>query len=62
MLERWAEAVHSAEDIELDSSDHDFLSKALFELPTPELFDSMEEVVFRLRERDRRQVDVRLHH
>lgn len=53
VLERWAEAVHSAEDVELDPSDQDFLSEALFELSTPELFGSLEEVVARLRERDR---------
>ena len=55
LLERWAEAVHSAEDIGLDSADHDFLSEALFELSTPELFGSMEEIVARLREQDRGQ-------
>jgi hypothetical protein len=51
-LERWAEAVHSADDVELDSADQDFLAEALFELSTPELFGSMEEIVAGLRERD----------
>lgn len=53
LLERWAEAVHSAEDVELDSADQEFLSEALFELSTPELFGSMEEIVAGLRDRDR---------
>lgn len=52
VLERWAEAIHSADDVELDSADQDFLSEALFELSTPELFGTMEEIVARLRERD----------
>jgi hypothetical protein len=52
MLERWAEAIHSADDVELDSADQDFLSDALFELSTPELFGPMEDIVARLRERD----------
>ena len=53
VLERWAEAIHTADDVELDSTDQDFLSEALFELSTPELFGSMEEIVAGLRERDR---------
>lgn len=57
VLERWAEAVHSADDVELDSADQDFLSEALFELSTPELFGSMEEIVVRLRERDQGPAD-----
>ena len=52
LVERWAEAVHSADDIELDSADHDFLAEALFELSTPELFGSMDEIVARLRDQD----------
>jgi len=55
LLERWAEAVHSADDVELDSDDRDFLSEVLFELSTPELFGSMEEVVASIQERDRRE-------
>ncbi len=57
MLERWAEVVHTEEDIEGDWADRDFLSQAIFELSTPELFGSMEEIVARLRERDRDPVD-----
>lgn len=57
LLERWAEAVHSADDIELDPVDQDFLSEALFELSTPELFGPMEEIVSGLRERDQGPAD-----
>jgi hypothetical protein len=49
LLEAWAEALHTAEDVILDVGDRDFLAEALFELSTPELFGSMEEVVARLR-------------
>lgn len=52
LLERWAEAVHSADDVLLDPADEPFLSNALFELSTPELFGSLEEIVAGLRERD----------
>lgn len=51
-LERWAEAVHGADDVLLDPSDEEFLSAALFELSTPQLFGSMEQIVAGLRERD----------
>jgi hypothetical protein len=54
LLERWAEAVHSADDIELDSTDRDFLAEALFELSTPDLFGSMDDIVARFRERGHR--------
>lgn len=49
LLERWAEAVHGVEDIELDPSDEKFLAGALFELSTPEFVGSMEQVVAGLR-------------
>lgn len=52
LLERWAEAVHGADDVVLDPADETFLSAALFELSTPELFGSMEEIVAGIRERD----------
>lgn len=51
-LGRWAEAVHSAEDVTLDPADESFLSQALFELSTPELFGSMEEIAAEILERD----------
>lgn len=51
-LERWAEAVHSADDVELESTDREFLSEALFALSTPALFGTMGEIVAKLRERD----------
>ncbi|WP_392507569.1 hypothetical protein ACF3NT_11555 [Naumannella halotolerans] len=53
LLERWAEAVHSAEDVALDPSDEAFLADALFQLSTPELFGSMEAIVAAISERDR---------
>ena len=53
LLERWAEAVHGADDVVLDPADEAFLSDALFELSTPELFGSMEEIVAAIQERDR---------
>lgn len=49
-LEQWAEAVHGADDVILDPSDRDLLADALFELSTPELFGTMEEIVDRIRE------------
>ena len=52
LLERWAEAVHGAEEVVLDPADEAFLSDALFELSTPDLFGSMDEVVAHLRDRD----------
>ena len=45
LLERWAEALHTAEDVELASRDRVFLADALFQLSTPELFGPMEEIV-----------------
>ena len=59
LLERWAEAVHSAEDIDLDATDQAFLSEALFQLSTPELFGPIEEIVSGLWERDRVRGDRR---
>lgn len=53
LLERWAEAIHGADDVVLDPADEAFLSDVLFELSTPELFGSMEEIVAGIRERDR---------
>ncbi len=50
-LERWAEAIHTAEDVEFDPSCRDDLSQAIFELSTPELFGTMDEIVERLRAR-----------
>ena len=52
LLERWAEAVHGADDVALEPADKAFLSEALFELSTPELFGSMEAIVAGIRERD----------
>lgn len=52
LVERWAEAIHTADDVELDPADRDYLSDALFALSTPELFGSMDEVVLELRARD----------
>ena len=57
LLERWAETVHSADDIVVDSADQDFLTEALFELSTPELFGSMEDIVAGLRDRSQRTAD-----
>lgn len=51
-LERWAEAVHSAQDVTLDPADEPFLTQALFELSTPELFGSMEEIAVEILGRD----------
>lgn len=53
LLERWAEAVHTADDIELDPADREFLADALFELSTPEIFGAMGQIVADLRRRDR---------
>nr|WP_300144359.1 hypothetical protein [Propionicimonas sp.] len=53
LLERWAEALHAAEDVELSKVDRDFVADALFELSSPELFGSAEEVVASLQSRDR---------
>lgn len=51
-MERWAEFVHGADDVTLDPTDEEFLSAAVFELSTPELFGSMSRIVADLRDRD----------
>lgn len=45
VLSAWAESVQGREDIALDPVARDLLAEALFELSTPELFGSVEEVV-----------------
>jgi hypothetical protein len=52
VLEQWAEAVHGAEGVVLDPADEAFLADALFELSSPQIFGSMEEIVNGIRERD----------
>lgn len=52
-LEDWAEAIHGAEEIELDDADRAVLSQAVFELSTPELFGDMSDLVRALRTRIR---------
>ncbi|MFJ2370433.1 hypothetical protein [Microbacterium sp. NPDC087665] len=44
-LEDWAEAIHTAEDIELDETHRAELAQILFELSTPALFGGMAEAV-----------------
>lgn len=44
-LEDWAEAIHTAEDIELDEAHRAELAQILFELSTPALFGGMTEAV-----------------
>lgn len=48
LLERWAEAVQGADDIALDPQDRELLADALFQLSTPDLFGSMDQVVLGL--------------
>lgn len=48
-LERWAEAIHSCDDVGLDPADRDMLADALLQLSTPELFGSMDEIVAGIR-------------
>ncbi|SEB39309.1 hypothetical protein SAMN04489807_0436 [Microbacterium hydrocarbonoxydans] len=43
-LADWAECVHTVEDIDLDDAARDLIAQALFELSTPELFGSMEDI------------------
>lgn len=50
-LSAWAESLQGREDITLDPVARDMLAEALFELSTPELFGSIEEVVASARAR-----------
>lgn len=47
----WAEELQGREDIALDSEDRDFLADALFQLSTPELCGSADDVAAVLRQR-----------
>ncbi|KMM45378.1 hypothetical protein CWIS_10745 [Cellulomonas sp. A375-1] len=51
-LERWAELAQGADDVTLDPADEEYLAAALFELSSPQLFGSMDEIVADLRRRD----------
>ncbi|WP_163163584.1 hypothetical protein [Arthrobacter sp. Alg241-R88] len=48
-IERWAEAVHTLDDIELADVERAFLAEALFELSSPELFGPISQIVSELR-------------
>lgn len=50
-LERWAEAIHTLDEIDVDIADHDVLVEALFEMSTPELFGNMPAVARKVRSR-----------
>jgi hypothetical protein len=57
LLERWAEVIHTREDIDIDPRDHDYIVQSLFELATPELFGPMPDVVSSLLERSDHVID-----
>jgi hypothetical protein len=48
VLERWAEVLHTCEDVDIASADQAFIVDALVELTTPELFGPMSDIVSRL--------------
>ncbi len=48
-IERWAEAVHGRDDIELAGLEREVLAEALFELSSPELFGPVPQIVGDLR-------------
>lgn len=50
-LSVWAEEVQVREDIGVDSSGHDFIADALFQLSTPEICGPANEVALALRQR-----------